>query len=158
MRKLTNPFVKLPGYNCFGCSPGNPSGLQMTFTEEGEEIVSRWDPKIHFQGYHNVLHGGIQSAMMDEIASWTVYTKAKRAGVTSRMNVRYYKPVRVDEGTLLLKAKLESMKRNLAEVRVQLFNHKKILCAEATVIYFTFSEEKSKGTLYYPGAESFFGE
>ncbi len=128
----------------------------MTFSEEGEEIISHWDPKKHFQGYLNVLHGGIQATLMDEIASWTVYTKAGRAGVTSRMNVRYYKPVMVDEGTLTIRAKLEGMKRNLAEVKVQLYNSRNILCAEGTVLYFTYSEEKSKESLYYPGAEDFF--
>jgi uncharacterized protein (TIGR00369 family) len=158
MRKLNNPFVNLPGYNCFGCSPGNQSGLQMTFEEDGEEIISRWDPKKYFQGYLNVLHGGIQATLIDEIASWTVYTRAGRAGVTSKLNVRYLKPVMVDEGALLIRAKLAGMRRNLAEVKVQLFNHENVLCAEGTVIYFTFSEEKSKESLYYPGTRKFFTE
>ena len=158
MRKIMNPFEKLPGYNCFGCSPDNPHGLRMTFTEEGEEIVSRWDPDNHFQGYLNILHGGIQAALLDEIASWTVYTKAKRAGVTSQMKIRYFRPIRVDEGIVTLRSRLSAMRRNLAEIRAQVFNAENVLCAEAEITYFTYSEAKSREALYYPDPRKFFEE
>lgn len=158
MRKITNPFKDLPGYNCFGCSPGNAHGLRMTFYEEGDEIISRWDPKERFQGYLNVLHGGIQAALMDEIASWTVYVKAKRAGVTSKMEIRYFRPVDASGGTLTLTAKLEGMRRNLADILVRLFDPERNLCAEARITYFTYSEQKSRESLYYPEHGKFFGE
>jgi len=88
MRKISNPFTGLDGYNCFGCSPDNISGLHMTFYEDDEELVSVWDPKDHFHGYLNILHGGIQATLMDEISSWVVYIKLRTAGFTSKLNVR----------------------------------------------------------------------
>jgi len=156
MRKLQNPFVALEGYNCFGCSPGNSFGLQMKFVEEGDEIVSHWEPKKHFQGYHTILHGGIQATLMDETASWFVYARLKSAGVTSRAEIRYIKPLYVDRGVLTIRASLVRMRRNLADILVRIFDANNVLCAESLMVYFTVSPEKAKGNLYYPGDESFF--
>jgi len=68
----------MAGYQCFGCAPHNHNGLQMSFAEDGEYVVSEWEPKDYFQGYYNVLHGGIQATLMDEIASWLVQIKLKQ--------------------------------------------------------------------------------
>lgn len=130
----------------------------MSFIEEGDEIVSYWDPKRHFQGYRNVLHGGIQATLLDEISSWTVYVKQKTAGVTSRMNVCYLKPVYVDEGSLTIRAKIVEVKRNLVDIETKLYNSKQVLCAQANITYFTFSGKKSQESLYYPDHKAFFEE
>ncbi len=156
MKELRNPFVSLEGYNCFGCSPGNSIGLQMKFFEDGEEIVSHWEPKKQFQGYHTILHGGIQATLMDEIASWFVYVRLKSAGVTSKAEVRYIKPLYVDKGTLTIRASLLRMRRNLADISVKIYDHDGVLCAESVMVYFTVSPEKAKETLYYPGARKFY--
>lgn len=158
MRKVRNPFVSLEGYNCFGCSPHNSLGLQMSFTEDGEALVSHWEPKKHFQGYHTVLHGGIQFTLMDEIASWFVYAKLHSAGVTSKAEVRYIKPLYVDRGKLIIRASLQKMRRNLADIAVTIHDHENVLCAEGLMVYFTVPPEKAKETLYYPGPEKFFEE
>jgi uncharacterized protein (TIGR00369 family) len=156
MRKIRNPFISLPGYNCFGCSPGNALGLQMNFVEEGEELVSYWEPKKHFQGYHNVLHGGIQATLMDEIASWFVYARLNSAGVTARAEIKYIKPLYVDHGVLTVRASLLQMRRNLADISVRIFDENNHLCAESLIIYYTFPPEKAKETLYYPGLAGFY--
>lgn len=43
-RKIINPFAGTSGYNCFGCSPDNKLGLQLSFANEGEYIVAQWLP------------------------------------------------------------------------------------------------------------------
>ena len=156
MRKINNPFKGLEGYNCFGCSPDNSSGLQLSFVEENEELVSVWKPKNYFQGYQNILHGGIQATLMDEIASWVVYIKLKSSGFTSNLNVRYLKPVYVTDPQLTLRASVKGMRRNLADIEVRLYDSNQLLCAEALITYFTFSKEKSSGRVYTPDYEEFF--
>ena len=44
MKKLLNPHLHKEGYNCFGCSPGNPIGLHLEFWEDGEDVVTTWSP------------------------------------------------------------------------------------------------------------------
>ncbi len=151
-----NPFRGLPGYNCFGCSPDNEFGLQLRFTDEGEYLTAQWEPQQHFQGYNNVLHGGIQSTLMDEIASWYVYAKMQTAGVTSRLEVRYRKTVYTDRGPVRLRARLIQKKRNLVDIAVELFDHEANVCATGVVQYFTFPEKVARERLFYPGPEHFF--
>jgi uncharacterized protein (TIGR00369 family) len=156
MRKVHNPFRGREGYHCFGCSPDHPTGLNLSFVEENEEIVSVWEPESRFEGYHGVLHGGIQATLLDEIASWVVYVKLKRAGVTSSMNVRYHKPVFMDGGLLTIRSKVVALRRNLADIHAVIYNRSGELCSEATITYFTFSEKVSRESFFYPGEQAFF--
>lgn len=156
MKKIINPYTDYPNYNCFGCAPGNTIGLKMEFFEEGDYICSNWLPNEAFQGYRGVLHGGIQQVLMDEIASWVVQVKLHSAGVTSRMQTRFIKPVSIFAGQIHLKASLSSMKRNYAEIDVELFDGNEVLCTKSTVTYCTFDEKVSREKFYYPGHEAFY--
>lgn len=156
MRKLRNPFETLPGYFCFGCSTENHHGLRMTFYEDADEIISEWDPDPHFQGYINIVHGGIQSTLMDEIASWVVFIKLKTGGVTSRLSSRFRRPVLVNEGPLTIRARLKEHSGRIAEIDVKLYNGKGVLCSESSVEYFVLPEEKAVSTMNFPGVDAFY--
>lgn len=156
MRKLENPFDKLPDYYCFGCSSKNHHGLQMTFYEDGDEIVSTWDPEKHFQGYINIVHGGIQSTLMDEIASWVVFIKLKTGGVTSKLTTKFRKPVVISDGQLSIRAKVIGQTSRLAEIEVKLYNGKNELCSESIAEYFLLSREKASATMNFPSMEDFY--
>jgi acyl-coenzyme A thioesterase PaaI-like protein len=154
-KNIKNPFYKLEGYNCFGCSPENKLGLRMNFRIEGEEVISDWEPENHFQGWVGVLHGGIQATLMDEIASWLVFVKLKTAGVTSRMDVKLIKPVKMDKAPFQLRATLLEMRRNIAVIQVHLYMNDSTLGAESLMHYFTFPPEIAHEKLFYPGIEHF---
>lgn len=156
IRKIKNPYAHLEGYNCFGCSSKNDFGLQMEFFEDGDYILSHWEPKKYLAGYGNVLHGGIQSTIMDEIASWVVYTKAKTAGVTANLNVKYRNPVFIDQGEISVRAKLTDQNRKFATIHAELMDHNGKVCSEAEIRYFLFTPEIAKKRFHYPGVESFF--
>lgn len=156
MKKILNPYTKIDGYNCFGCSPNNEHGLKMKFFEDGDYVISNWEPIGFMQGYHNVLHGGIQATLMDEIGSWFILVKMKTAGVTSNMNIRYLNPVSVVEGKIKLMASLLQKRRNLVDVYVELFDAKGKLCAKGELTYFTFPSEIARKKLFYPDYDDFF--
>jgi uncharacterized protein (TIGR00369 family) len=158
MKKIRNPFVAKEGYNCFGCSPDNKLGLNLTFSEDGDFIVSKWLPKSQFQGWQNVLHGGIQATLLDEIASWLVFIKLNTSGVTSRMDIKLKKPVYTDQGELILKAKLMEMNRNIAVIETWLYNPAMELCTYGLMHYYTFKEEIAREKLWYPGSDAFYEE
>lgn len=143
MRRLKNPWLGIHGYNCFGCAPSNDSGVQMKFYEEGNEIISIWRPKDHFQGWINTLHGGIQSVLLDEICAWTVIRKCGKSGVTSRMESRFRKGISTLDKYLIIRAEVISERRNLVEIKARIFNEAGELCSEATCQYFTFSKEQA---------------
>jgi len=155
VKHLSNPFTSLEGYNCFGCSPTNPQGLRMQFTDEGDQVISTWQPENNFQGWHNVLHGGIQATLMDEIASWVVFAKLGTTGVTSKMEIRLSKPMLMNKGPVILTARLREMRRNIAVIDVELRDSEETLCAEGVFHYFTYPEGIAKEKLFYPGREKF---
>jgi uncharacterized protein (TIGR00369 family) len=155
MREVNNPYNGLDGYLCFGCCPDNEFGLRLKFIENGDYLESEWEPSLYFQGYKNVLHGGIQASLFDEIAGWVVSVKLGSSGVTSHLVVKYKKPARVDEGKLKLKARIIKFEKRIATVEAELISSKGISCAEAVIEYYVLPEEKAKRDFYYPGREKF---
>lgn len=157
-RLISNPFRGTSGYNCFGCSPDNPIGLALRFVEEGDILTATWTPEQNFEGYNNLLHGGIQATLMDEIASWFVYVKMKTAGVTSKLEVRYKQPVYTNRGDITLRATLKSHRRNLVDIDVELLDNQDRLCAKALVQYFTFPEKIAREKFFFPASYDKFFE
>lgn len=155
MIKLKNPYARFEGYSCFGCSPVNPYGLQMEFFKDEEEIVCQWNPDEHFQGFHDILHGGIQSTMMDEIASWVVFVLLDTAGVTYQLNTRFRKPVHLSKGMLTIRASLVKQEKRVAEIAASLYDGENNLCSESTLKYFVMPREKAVKDLHFPGKEAF---
>ena len=155
MIRLKNPYAEFEGYSCFGCSPTNPFGLHMEFSKEEDEIVCHWDPNDHFQGFHDILHGGIQSTMMDEIASWVVFVFLDTAGVTYQLNTRFRKPVNISRGRITLRAKLIRQEKRVAEIEAKLYDGEDSLCSESRLHYFVMPREKAVSEMHFPGKEAF---
>ena len=155
MKPLHNPYADYQNYNCFGCAPENPIGLKLQFYEDEEYILTTWKPDHNLEGFFNVLHGGIQATMLDEIASWVVFIKLGTAGMTSRMNINYKNPVSIDSGEITIRGRLIEMKRNIAVIRSEILDSNGKLCSYADLEYFTFTTEKAKEKMYYPGLEKF---
>lgn len=143
-KKILNPFVHLEGYNCFGCAPGNPFGVKMEFYEEGDDIVSCWQPKSEYQGWFNTLHGGIQAVLLDEICGWVVMRKLQTAGVTSKMETRYLQPVSTLDECITLRARITEQRRNIINIEAELCNATGQVCTRALCTYFTFPQEKAR--------------
>ena len=158
MVKLNNPYAGKAGYSCFGCSPANPMGLQMEFYTEGDEVLCTWDPDEHFQGFHDILHGGIQATMMDEIASWVVFVMLDTAGVTYQLNTRFRKPVLISRGTITVRATLVRQEKRIAEIAVRLYDGAGTLCAESQANYYVMPREKAVQEMHFPGKDAFINQ
>ena len=158
MKKIINPHRNddPQKYQCIGCSPHNPIGIQLEFWDDGDQILSSWMPRPEFMGWENVLHGGIQATLLDEVAAWVVYTKCETAGVTAEIQVKYKKTVFTNHGKLNLTGKLIEQKRRMAIIQTQLLDADNQLCAEAKVKYFIFPEEVARKKFHYPGIEAFY--
>lgn len=156
MRKIINPYIEKENSNCFACSPKNAHGLQMEFVEDGDYVVSNWQPKNHLAGFRNVLHGGIQSTILDEIACWVVFVKCKTGGVTTSLNAKFRNSAFTDKGKLTIRAKLISKDRRFANIHAEILNADGKVCSEAEVQYMIFPPEMAIKKLDYPGIDAFF--
>jgi acyl-coenzyme A thioesterase PaaI-like protein len=158
MRELKNPFLGNPGYNCFGCNPQNPLGLRMRFFEDAEKVISFWDPRQEYQGFNDVLHGGIQATLMDELASWYIFVKLSTSGMTEGLNLRYLHSVRTSAGRLTLTAELQEERKRRADILVRLYQGEEELKSEGLCTYVIFPEDLARKKLHYPGREAFYRE
>ena len=159
MKKIKNPWKdpkNIGEYNCFACSPYNSGGLQLEFWEDGEKIITHWNPQRQYEGWIGVLHGGIQATLLDEIGGWVVMLKLKTTGVTSEMKVQYLKPVKVSTCELTIVGKLVGQEGRIAHIEASLFNGEGEECARARVSYFVFPERVAKARYNYPGIEAFY--
>ena len=142
MKKLVNSWLGIEGYHCFGCDPNHAHGLRMEFYEDGEDIVSFWEPTVEHQSWLNTLHGGLQAALLDEICGWVTHRKFQTVAVTSKMEIKYRKPVYTNKGKLTLRAHATEVRRNLVTVVGQIFDAEGQMCTEATCLYFLYPKEK----------------
>lgn len=153
---MYNAYADLEGYNCFGCSPTNAYGLKCKFSDEGEYVTCHWLPTEHYQGFFHVLHGGIQATLIDEIASWVIFSKEETAGVTTDLQIRYRKPVYTNKGEIWLRAKVIDKIKRFVKAKVELFNSDNELAVEAEVTYMIYPEEIAREKLNWPGIEAFY--
>jgi acyl-coenzyme A thioesterase PaaI-like protein len=80
-------------HHCFGCGRLNSHGLQLTFYQgENDSLWAPWTPDQKHEGYTGIAHGGVITAVLDEVMAWTVYAKEIWA-VTGKINVTFRKPV-----------------------------------------------------------------
>lgn len=81
------------GY-CFVCGPENPMGLKLDFVFNGRTITTEYVPPKEHQGYMNIVHGGIISALLDEGMVKVAIALGKPA-VTAQMDIRLKKAVTI---------------------------------------------------------------
>jgi len=104
-----------------------------------------------------VLHGGTQSTLMDEVASWCIYILEGTAGVTHSMEIFYSKPMLIEKGKVIVRGRIENREKRLATVHVELFDGTGILCTTGKIKYFVFPPEIAKSKYGYPGRDAFLG-
>ncbi len=154
---IVNPFPEaFPyEYRCFGCSPLNNIGLALSFYEIDDVLYAEWEPNKLYEGYKDVLHGGIQATILDEISAWLVNTQCNTAGVTQALSIEYYHPVKLS-GIIKAKAVLIERTEKQAKIAASLMNSEGKVCSEAIVTYFLYPEAVAKRKLHYPGKDAFY--
>ena len=152
MKKIKNPYEGMEdnGYNCFACCPVNPVVLKMEFYEDGDDIVSIWEPSLDFQSWIGTLHGGIQATLLDEVGGWVVSRKLQTTGMTTHLNMRYKTSVPVGKGPLEIRGRLKEMKRNFAFIEAEIRHDGKV-CSSSDMVYCTFSKETARNEFMFNG-------
>ena len=95
---------------CFCCGKGNVDGLHMEFEHEDGEVRTTVSFAKRFQGYSDIVHGGLLSTVLDE----TMVTLLNRMGllaVTGELKVRFLSPLRVGQAVEISARLVESRGR-----------------------------------------------
>ena len=81
--------------NCVVCGPTNPRGLGLDFdisTDGGVE--AHFDCDRSFEGYDNVLHGGVVASLLDGAMTHCLFARGRPA-MTAELTVRFRHPVAI---------------------------------------------------------------
>jgi len=120
--------------NCFVCGDDNACGLRAKFyvTNDGSVVSEITAGEMH-QGYKDVLHGGIVSAMLDEVMIKAVLAKDIFA-VTAEMTVKFKKPVYTGQKIKFVGRIIEE-KRRITRTEGTATNEDGVEIASATATY-----------------------
>ena len=131
-------------HNCFGCSPVNPSGLQMTFYTKDASVFSQVTVPDHLCGWNQLVHGGVLSTILDEIMSWAAIYLLKQITLTRSMTVDYLKPVYVNRPLNAEGKVLEIKGRHEAVMEGVLTDYDGTVCTRAVANFAIFSPAVAK--------------
>lgn len=95
-------MIELPRYkSCFVC--GDPArnpqslGLRSRLDPESGAVTAVFTPKEHHVGYPDVVHGGILTALLDEVSIWAASFRAEAFCVTRELRVKFAQAARPGE-------------------------------------------------------------
>jgi len=136
-RRLPN----LDNHLCFGCSPINPKGLGMEFYALDDAVASWIVVGEQYCGWHQVVHGGIIAAMLDEIMGRGALYLLKRLVMTKSIVLDFLRPVATGK-----EIRVEGRVREVADVQDAvmegvIYNHQGKPAARATGHFKLFSVE-----------------
>ena len=131
-------------HNCFGCSPRNTSGLQMTFYTNKKAVYSKVKVPEHLCGWNNLVHGGVLTTILDEIMSWSAIYLLKRVPMTKSMTVDFLKPVYVGNSLKAEGTVTDKKGKHEALMEGRIYNKDDVCCARATATFAVFSPAVAK--------------
>ena len=116
---------------CFCCGRKNPDGLQLNFELVGErKIKTQYTFPKKFQGFKDIVHGGIIATVLDEVMVNLAYRLGIMA-VTASMEIRLKRPARVGQ-TITFYGEIGNSAKRLVEAAAQAYDAEGALVAEAT--------------------------
>lgn len=97
---------------CFACGKNNPDGLKLDFTIKDNKIYSEYTFPKKFQGYADIVHGGMIGLILDEVMVNFPWQKYDTPVISAEMTLRLKKPVKVGE-KIIFTAEIEKEIKNL---------------------------------------------
>ena len=129
MKRTEDPGLAVDNY-CFACGQANPKGLHLTFRFEGEEYVCEFTPEQEYQGWTQILHGGIVATVLDEVMTRALWERGM-AAMTVELTIRLKRPVPIGE-PVTARSRLVSTRKRLCETEAELVLADGTIAATAT--------------------------
>ncbi|MGE5263342.1 MAG: PaaI family thioesterase [Acidobacteriota bacterium] len=124
---------------CFVCGRENPIGFHLTFfADEHGSVHADYTPREEHQGYPGVMHGGLVTALLDELIGRTAIASDLWC-MTAKLQVRFRKPVPIGE-PLRLRGEITKKGGRLLEGRGEMRLQDGTLVAEAEGVYLRIPE------------------
>ena len=126
---------------CFVCGVQNPIGLKAFFYHDEEgRVVVHFTGKEEHQGYPGVMHGGIVTALLDEVIGRVAIAHDLWA-VTAKLEVRFRRPVPLGQ-PLTLVGEMTHLRSRTLEGRGEIQLEDGTVAAEAEGVYIRLPQEE----------------
>ena len=126
--------------NCFVCGGQNPIGLKLNFITNSEG-TSRAEVKLssNFEGYANMIHGGITASLLDEAMAKAIIATGLVA-VTVQLSVSYKRGLIPNE-TYVLESEIKERRKKIITATARIVKSDMVL-AEAEAKFFIIDKTK----------------
>lgn len=122
---------------CLMCGSNNPLSFKLNFDcDENNHVSALFQSHMWLQGYSDILHGGITSALLDAAMTHCLF-KHKIKAVTGDLRIRFLAPIPCDACVKLV-AFLDSQTPPLYVVKAELYYNGQVM-ARATAKFMKFS-------------------
>lgn len=115
---------------CFVCGKENHSGLKLTFNYSHGKITCEFIPSKIYQGYKDIIHGGIITTVLDEAMIQAAISEGI-GPVTAEICVRFKKPLMVNDKTLVEAEIVKRSPRLITAKSRLLIKESRVVIAEA---------------------------
>ena len=129
-REMPNDWIG----QCFGCSRTNEQGLKLRFWLSEHGCFTRCIIPDYLCGLEGVVHGGITTLLLDEIAQWVLIACLGKMGVTHELSVRFFKPV-LTNVELRVEGQIIKQEGKSAVIHSAMYSPDNVLLAEGEISY-----------------------
>ena len=121
--------------SCFVCGEANSAGLRLRFHTDGRVVRTEFTPSPGHSGFQQLVHGGIISAVLDEIMVWACAVATRQFGFCAEMTLRFQNPLRPGERATATAELVSNRRDRIFEAKAELRNSGGTLLASATGKY-----------------------
>ncbi|MCL2064268.1 MAG: PaaI family thioesterase [Candidatus Cloacimonetes bacterium] len=125
--------------NCFLCGNDNPIGLKLQFEYLDGKAFSVWTTEKKYEGFEEIIHGGIIASLLDEAIAKIIMYKGNIA-YTRELNVIYQKPLPIGI-EVVVSAELIEQRHKLINGKAIIYqkNNPEIIFAKGEAKFFIVS-------------------
>jgi uncharacterized protein (TIGR00369 family) len=121
----------IPDYpHCFVCGDKNKKGLNIHFFDHDGKAKAEFTPTREFEGYRDILHGGIISTLLDEVMIKSILAQGILT-ITTQIDVKFKKSAKIGE-KLYLEGEVTENKGKIIMTEGKVFKEDGTIVATAT--------------------------
>lgn len=105
-------------------------------------MSTEYIPARHFVGLGNILHGGIQMGILDELMGWTSYVVSRQMAVTTNLQFQFIKPVYITGKKIVATCRVTSEEGPQINMQATLSDSEGTVCTTAKGTFHLLRPEK----------------
>ncbi len=133
----------IPDYPyCFVCGDKNKKGLNIRFFDHDGKTKAEFTPTRDFEGYRNILHGGIISTLLDEVMIKSILAQGILT-ITTQIDVKLKSSARIGE-KLYLEGEITKKRGKIIMTQGKVFKEDGTIVAVATGKFYQATGDMKK--------------